>query len=320
MLSSVRCHSLPLRVYKASSSDSRCGSSPGNPSNGYTTSDGWVSAPMCTYPQELSLQLYPYTSIFNIEKIQVLSHQHYVAKNIDVYVGDMNRVYQYIGCFEFDDNHQTGYQLREMKTVYLNTVGCYIKLRIKQCHNHRHNVYNQVGIVGCNVFGSLATFNFTVPTTSADPSPVVPNRRYSLIESPALSVQQWTRTITETNVLAQQCTGKTNTDDNTGYSDCRFCGCNIIDRSDSNMDIHYLHECPSLILCNLCEEVVEIRYLEQHVASKCEQHSESGESQTAMAICPLCLVQVRNTSLGWKAHLVQDICSKNPRTMGKMVG
>ena len=62
-----------------------------------TTTKGWISAPNCTYPQQLILQFQPITHIFHIRKIQILSHQCKIASSIEIHVGNNEQQYQRLG-------------------------------------------------------------------------------------------------------------------------------------------------------------------------------------------------------------------------------
>lgn len=54
-----------------------------------------------------------------------------------------------------DSNQRSEYKARELKSVYVNTRGYYLKLVMKACHSNAINVYNQVGIVAINVMGTM---------------------------------------------------------------------------------------------------------------------------------------------------------------------
>lgn len=45
------------------------------------------------------------------------------------------------------DNSQTDYKARELKSVHVDAVGCYLKLVIHKNHVNKYNLYNQVIII-----------------------------------------------------------------------------------------------------------------------------------------------------------------------------
>ena len=55
------------------------------------------------------------------------------------------------------DNEKTGFKARELKSVQVDAVGCFLKLNIHKNHINKHNLYNQVSCMLKKVFVSLAS-------------------------------------------------------------------------------------------------------------------------------------------------------------------
>lgn len=103
---------------------------------------------------------------FDIRKIQILSHQSKIANTIELYAGvspsladadDAAAAYQRLGYLSLDSNERSGFKARELKSVYVNARGNFLKLTIRKCHINQLNQYNQVGIIAINVVGVKAS-------------------------------------------------------------------------------------------------------------------------------------------------------------------
>jgi len=120
---------------------------------------------------------------------------------------------------------------------------------------------------------------------------------------------------------------------------CNFCG--LRDQSfvenEENLDLHYWQSCPMLTSCRLCEQVIEIATLHEHILTECESgikhelcrgcnvpypesemarhQAECDESGNSLK-CPLCMERLPKTQFPWKAHLLRyPGCPKNPRPL-----
>jgi centrosomal protein CEP104 len=114
---------------------------------------GWQSPRFCEYPQEIGFQLVSGTA--RLSQVQILSHQSKIASKIEIFIGnglDYNSAqYKRLGYLSLDDNERSSYQARELKTVYLDYSGNFVRLLIHQCHTNKYNLFNQVGIVAVNL-------------------------------------------------------------------------------------------------------------------------------------------------------------------------
>lgn len=114
----------------------------------------------CTYPQTLVLK---FERVVDIKKIQLFSHQSKIATTIDLYVGsnagggddavpdNMRR----LGYLSLDNNQRSNYMARELKSVYINAQGQFLKLVIQNCHINNVNMFEQVGLIAINVVGEV---------------------------------------------------------------------------------------------------------------------------------------------------------------------
>mmetsp|Transcript_10008 Transcript_10008/g.21825 ORF Transcript_10008/g.21825 Transcript_10008/m.21825 type:complete len:907 (+) Transcript_10008:13-2733(+) len=97
---------------------------------------------------------------------------------------------------------------------------------------------------------------------------------------------------------------------------CQFCLRQDPSLTPENIDVHYWRECPMLIQCDCCAQVIEISTLFEHLTEECEKEAEARERAAEMdaTSCPLC-----GQGLGpaededWRDHLVRQGCPNNPR-------
>ena len=52
-----------------------------------------------------------------------------------------------------DSNARSQFQARELKSVYVDSVANFLKVRVHRCYINKYNLYNQVGIVAVNILG-----------------------------------------------------------------------------------------------------------------------------------------------------------------------
>jgi centrosomal protein CEP104 len=109
---------------------------------------GWQTPRFCEYPQDIVLQL---DSFSRLSQVQILSHQSKVATKVELYLGEggsfRTASFQRLGYLSLDSNERSNYQARELKSVYIDKMGSYLKLVIHKCYVNKHNLFNQV--VGC---------------------------------------------------------------------------------------------------------------------------------------------------------------------------
>lgn len=122
---------------------------------------------------------------------------------------------------------------------------------------------------------------------------------------------------------------------------CGFCGkSDGLFSSQDNLDIHYWKDCPMLVSCPQCSQIVEILQLNSHLLRECEFHElvkqcprckeaihideyeQHNEEQACLAAkapsranrCPLCHDDVDPGQAGWLKHILTEGCPNNDRS------
>ena len=60
-----------------------------------------------------------------------------------------------------DSNEKSGFQARELKSVFVDSITLLLKIVFHRCYVNKYNLYNQVGIVAINCIGELYKANST---------------------------------------------------------------------------------------------------------------------------------------------------------------
>ena len=122
---------------------------------------------------------------------------------------------------------------------------------------------------------------------------------------------------------------------------CQFCGLFDPNITSEQLEIHQFKECPMLIPCFKCNQIVEISGLNYHYVHECAQKKQFKEcprckepvlikdyeshvsdnscnqfkSPNVANRCPLCHNDIVPAGkVGWEVHLLQQTCPNNPRT------
>ncbi|CAM9530888.1 unnamed protein product [Chrysoparadoxa australica] len=117
---------------------------------------GWQSPQFCDYPQELGLEM-PVPC--RVTQVQVLSHENKIATQIELYIGTgasyETAQFERLGYMSLNDNQVSDYQARELKSVYIQAEGQFLKLKIHKCYSNNRdlNLFSQVGIIAINLGG-----------------------------------------------------------------------------------------------------------------------------------------------------------------------
>ncbi|XP_053516221.1 centrosomal protein of 104 kDa isoform X2 [Artibeus jamaicensis] len=128
------------------------------------TVSGWRSPRFCQFPQEIVVQT---VERCRIRKLQLLAHQYMVPSKVEFYVSESLPEYfapyqaerfRRLGYVSLCDNEKTGCKARELKSVYVDAVGQFLKLIFHQNHANKYNIYNQVALVAINIIGDPADF------------------------------------------------------------------------------------------------------------------------------------------------------------------
>ena len=117
---------------------------------------GWQSIKFCEYPQELGFEIDG--GDVKLTQVQILSHQSKIATKIEIFIGAGNSYgtaqYKRLGYLSLDSNERSQYQARELKTVYIDNPGRFVRLVVHRNYVNKQNLFNQVGIVAVNLLGA----------------------------------------------------------------------------------------------------------------------------------------------------------------------
>ena len=116
---------------------------------------GWQSPRFCSFPQEIGLEFL--TGTVRIQQIQLLSHQSKIATRVEIFMGVggdyASAKFQRLGYLSLDNNERSGFRARELKSVYIDATGQFLKLSFHKCYINKYNLYNQVGLIAINALG-----------------------------------------------------------------------------------------------------------------------------------------------------------------------
>mmetsp|Transcript_9912 Transcript_9912/g.8858 ORF Transcript_9912/g.8858 Transcript_9912/m.8858 type:complete len:843 (-) Transcript_9912:96-2624(-) len=117
---------------------------------------GWQSDKFTTYPQEIVIELDDGEA--RLSQIQILSHQSKISSKIEIFIGQgstyQTAKYKRLGYLTLDPNEKTDFKARELKTVYIDHIGSFIRFVIHKSYVNQYNYFNQVGIIAINLMGS----------------------------------------------------------------------------------------------------------------------------------------------------------------------
>uniref|UniRef100_A0A669QWQ9 Centrosomal protein of 104 kDa n=1 Tax=Phasianus colchicus TaxID=9054 RepID=A0A669QWQ9_PHACC len=128
------------------------------------TVNGWRSPRLCQYPQEIILQL---VERCRIRKLQLLAHQYMISSKIEFFISEslpeyfapyQSERFHRLGYVPLSDNEKTGFKARELKSVYMDAVGQYLKLIFHKNYVNKYNLYSQVALVAINIIGDPADY------------------------------------------------------------------------------------------------------------------------------------------------------------------
>jgi centrosomal protein CEP104 len=58
-----------------------------------------------------------------------------------------------LGYLSLDPNERSGFQARELKSVYVESNAVLLKFIFHKCHMNNFNVFNQIGLIAINCIG-----------------------------------------------------------------------------------------------------------------------------------------------------------------------
>ncbi|KFQ82934.1 Centrosomal protein of 104 kDa [Phaethon lepturus] len=129
------------------------------------TVNGWRSPRLCQYPQEIVLQL---VERCRIRKLQLLAHQYMISSKIEFYISEslpeyfapyQSERFHRLGYVPLSDNEKTDFKARELKSVYMDAVGQYLKLIFHKNYVNKYNLYGQVALVAVNIIGDPVDYS-----------------------------------------------------------------------------------------------------------------------------------------------------------------
>lgn len=122
---------------------------------------GWQSVRFCPFPQELGFQFIDGEA--HLTQIQILSHQSKISSKVEIFVGVgasyETAKFKRLGYLSLDSNERSSFQARELKTVFIDYVGSFVKFIVNENHINKQNIYNQVGIVAVSLMGTTEDNN-----------------------------------------------------------------------------------------------------------------------------------------------------------------
>lgn len=125
-------------------------------------SSGWMSVRFCTYPQEILLQ---FLTPVNLKQIHILCNEKKIPSLLEIYYynpanhQDKNKnfklaSFEKLGYIRMDTNSKTNYKAREFRKIYVDTTCLYLKLVLQKNYVNKYNVFNQVGLINLDFYGT----------------------------------------------------------------------------------------------------------------------------------------------------------------------
>ena len=125
--------------------------------NSKPTSKGWQSEKNCLYPQEIYIKL---EKPSKLKFISMLCHQSKISSKVSIFINQPGEIcLTKLGGFSFNDNKRSNYQAREKKTVKVDCECDKIKLVFEINYDNEINKFNQIGIIGLELFGEEISEN-----------------------------------------------------------------------------------------------------------------------------------------------------------------
>ena len=123
---------------------------------------GWFSSRFSQFPQEIYIQFNQPVFLKQINMViheknipaQIKFYTYYPEKNNEIIDNYHNVRYKYIGFIKMDTNERSQYRARESRKVYVNTKSLFLKIELGQNYRNEFNIFNQVGLMNLDFFGS----------------------------------------------------------------------------------------------------------------------------------------------------------------------
>lgn len=72
-----------------------------------------------------------------------------------------------LGFLSLETNERSGFQARELKSVYVDAYALLLKVVLHKCHVNKFNLHNQVGLIAVNCMGEAEGKTSAVPADQA---------------------------------------------------------------------------------------------------------------------------------------------------------
>lgn len=87
-------------------------------------------------------------AFITVRQVQILSHESKIATRIELFVGHGgcydSAQFRRLGYLSLNSNEESNYAARELKSVYVDAPGQYLRMLIHKCHINNMNAFNQV--------------------------------------------------------------------------------------------------------------------------------------------------------------------------------
>ena len=147
--------------------------------------------------------------------------------------------------------------------------------------------------------------------------------------------------VNNSQMLSKEQQNEFNNNNDDSEHTCQFCGLYNPNFTSEQIDLHQYKECPMLLPCIKCKQIVEVSNLTNHSLNECAQKKQFKQCQRcreAILIkdfeahtadkscnpfktgnvsnrCPLCHNDITpGGKVGWEIHLLEQLCPNNPRT------
>ena len=67
-------------------------------------------------------------------------------------------------------NEKSGFQARELKSVYVDTHSLLLKIVLHKCHLNKFNLYSQIGMIAMNFMGEMGNNATDAPSVEEQPT------------------------------------------------------------------------------------------------------------------------------------------------------
>ena len=138
-----------------------------------------------------------------LKQLQFLSHQSKIASKIELFTFlpsgpqaltsqiPLNEIeFKRLGYLSLDPNERSGFQARELKSVYVDSDAVLLKLIFHKCHLNNFNVFNQIGLVALNCMGEAISMNRQAEASLPSKSAQFVNSQGGLDPETALQIKK----------------------------------------------------------------------------------------------------------------------------------